>query len=496
MTIMPTLDSLPWWTLLHVLLFAWVTLHVLRYRREPVSAVLWIAFAWSVPVIGFAAYLLVGVRRVEVKTWKKESANRRFQEARQARESEALPLHYWRSLREAAVSEPEDPAGRRIDQALARTNPDHVLLRGNRVELLTTGDEAFPAMLKAIASAQHHIHLQSFIVGNDPVGREVLDALAERAEAGVQVRLLYDRFGSTHAVLSGLFRRYRRIPGFQVAGWTMARLLKRQFTINLRNHRKTLIVDGRVAFMGGINLQDKHRTTTFSPAIRDYHVKVEGPTVHELQYTFLRDWYYITDESPPELLRREHFPEIRLDGPASIRLINGSPATQLDEICDSLFSMITLAEHSILASTPYFIPSADIIRALRIAALRGVEVRIIVPEKNNHVYAGLAGRALYEELMEAGVRIFERRPPFLHGKAVVIDDAVVSVGSANLDVRSLRLNYESNLAVYDPEFVNTVKSALLNELAHSEELDPAAWRCRPVTHRMAENLCHILTPML
>lgn len=489
-------DWLPVWTLLHLAGFAWVVLHCLRHRREPVSALLWMVAAWSLPFLGFLLYLMFGVTRVKRKAWKKESVNRRLHEVRREQESEALPLHYWRALREAAVSRPADPSRRRIDNALAQTNPDHVLLRGNTVRLLATGDDAFPAMLDAIRGARNHIHLQSFILGNDAVGREFLDALADRAEAGVQVRVLFDRFGSTHAVLGGLFRKYRGIPGLHIAGWSMARLLKRQFQVNLRNHRKVLVVDGRDAFMGGINLQEKHRTRPAAPALRDYHMHLRGPAVHELQYTFLSDWYYITDESPRELLKAEHFPHVELDGPALVRLVNGSPATDLDEICDALFSMITLAERSILAATPYFIPSADIIRALRIAALRGVDVRVIVPEKNNHVYAGLAGRALYEELLEAGVRIFERRPPFLHGKALVVDDLVAMVGTANLDIRSLRLNYESNLAVYDDAFVNQVKETLLGELAESDPIDLAAWRTRPARHKITENLCHILTPML
>ncbi|MCB1070667.1 MAG: cardiolipin synthase [Verrucomicrobia bacterium] len=488
--------GIPFWTVLHLAGFSWVVLHCLRHRREPISTLLWMVAAWSLPILGFLLYLMFGITRVRRKTWKKESANQRLRAVRQEQESETLPLHYWRSLREAAVSRPEDPQSLRIDTALAQTNPDHVLLRGNHIQLLTTGDEAFPAMLEAIRSATNHIHLQCFIIGNDPVGRAFMDALAERAEAGVQVRVLFDRFGSTQAVLSGLFRRYRNIPGLHIQGWSMARLLKRQFQVNLRNHRKTLVVDGKTAFMGGINLQEKHRTRPFAPAIRDYHVRLRGPIVHELQYTFLSDWYYITEESPRELLKAAHFPTIEWTGHALIRLVNGSPATELDEICDALFSMITLAEKSILASTPYFIPSSDIIRALRIAALRGVDVRIIVPRNSNHFYAGLAGRALYEELLDAGVRIYERHPPFLHGKAMLIDDTVAMVGTANLDIRSLRLNYETNLAIYDPGFANQIKEVLLDEISHSEPIDLNAWRNRPERHKIIENLCHILTPML
>ncbi|HMP71645.1 MAG TPA: cardiolipin synthase [Kiritimatiellia bacterium] len=492
---------MPWqWislsTFIHFATFGWVLFHCLRNRKEPVSTILWIVVVWSLPFIGFFIYLGFGINRVPRKTWLKEKANARFQDAREAREAETLPLNYWKSVRDSVAGAPPTPHAREIDLALARTNPEHLLLCGNHIEPCITGDEAFPRMLDAIRSARHHIHLQSFIIANDPVGREFMAALAERARAGVQIRLLYDRFGSTFAVLTGLFRRHRRIPNFHIAGWTMARLLKRQFQINLRNHRKALIVDGRVAFLGGINLQAEHTQRDHEPGIRDYHFMVRGPIVHEIQYTFLRDWYYVTDENPDLLLQADHFPEVSTHGPASMRLINGSPSTELDEICDALFTCITLARTSILAVTPYFIPSMDIIRALRIAGLRGINVRIVVPRQNNHVYAGLAGRALYEELLAAGVRIYERDPPFMHAKALLVDDEIAMIGSANLDVRSLRLNYETNLVIYDDAFTNRLKQIMLEELAHSNELDLEHWRRRPLRYKLAENFCHIFKPML
>jgi cardiolipin synthase len=373
---------------------------------------------------------------------------------------------------------------------------DHPLLGGNKVDLLITGDEAFPRMMEAIAAARHHIHVQSFIIGNDPVGRRVMELLAEKARAGVRVRVLYDRFGSTLAVLTGLFFRYRRTPNLRVAGWTMARLLKRQFQMNLRNHRKVVIVDGNIAFTGGINVQVEHTTRGLKPPIRDYHVALKGPIVSELQYTFLRDWYYITEEDPEHLLCVEHFPRLQPVGDVPIRLINGGPASELDEICDSLFACLVSAKESILAVTPYLVPTADIIQALRNAALRGVDVRIVVPEKNNHFYAGWAGRAFYEELLASGVRVYERRPPFIHAKGLIIDDAVAMIGTANFDVRSLKLNYETNLMVYESDFINKLKQVMLEEIAMSRELNLTDWRNRPLTQKMKENACSLLTPIL
>lgn len=483
-------------SVLHIASVIWVFQHITRNRRDPGSSMLWIMVTWTIPLIGFLLYLSFGINRVEAKSWKRESANVRFDSERSARESEELPLYYWRSIRKAVAQQPSDPVAQQIDRTVSAQLTDHPLLGGNKVDLLVTGDDAFPRMFAAIESAQHHIHLQSFIIGNDAIGRKLMTLLAQKAKAGVQVRVMYDRFGSTLAVLGGLFFRYRKTLNFRTAGWSMARLLKRQFQINLRNHRKVLVVDGKIAFTGGINLQIEHTTRKHHLPIRDYHMELHGPIVSELQYTFLRDWYYITDENPDRLLCAENFPRLEPQGTIPIRMINGGPATQLDEICDTLFACLVSAQKQILAVTPYFVPTTDIIQALRNAALRGVDVRLVVPEKNNHFYAGWAGRAYYEEMLASGVRVYERKPPFMHAKGLIVDDSVAMIGSANLDVRSLKLNYETNLMMYDADFINRLKRIMLEEVAMSTELNLAVWRQRPLSQRMKENACSILTPIL
>ncbi len=483
-------------TLAHALEFGWVLQHLMRNRRDPVASMLWILVTWSLPLIGILLYLTFGINRVAAKTWKKETANRRLDNERTAREAAELPLNYWRSIREAVTHQPHNPVAAVIDATISRQITDSPLLAGNRLDLLITGDEAFPAMLDAIEAATDHIHIQSFIIGHDDFGRRLLNLLADKARAGVTVRVLYDRFGSSLAVLGGLFRRYRHIENLHLAGWTMANPLKRQFQLNLRNHRKLLIIDGHTAFTGGINLHIENTTRDTTPPIRDYHVILRGPVVSELQYTFLRDWYYITDEDPDRLLCARHFPPLQREGDTPVRIVNGGPATELDEIHDALFACLVSAQKQIIAVTPYFVPTTDIIRALRHAALRGVDTRIILPEKNNHLYAGWAGRAYYEELLEAGVRVYERRPPFMHAKGLIIDDAVAVIGTANLDVRSLQLNYETNLMIYDPVFIGRLKAVMHEDLALSSELDLALWRNRPLSRRMRENACSILTPIL
>lgn len=483
------------WTL-HIVSFLLVCAHCLKHRREATSAILWIFVTWSFPVIGLLCYVAIGINRVEDKGLKKHAADQKLLAESRAIAEDALPLAYWNTIHEARGVVPPTPFGRYLNASMRSLLPDNPLLGGNDVKVLVDGDDAYPEMLTAIENARHHIHLQTFIIRNDAIGRQMLDRLAEKARSGVKVRFLYDKFGSTYATFSGLFLRYRRTDNFFMAGWTQANIFKRQFQINLRNHRKIMVVDGQVAFTGGMNIDADNMTRDGNPPIRDYHFMINGPMVQELQYSFVRDWCFTTDESPGELLQESYFPHLETAGPVMARLVNTGPTTEMQCITDVFFMAITAARKQILAVTPYFVPPRDILRALRTAALRGVDVRLTVPLRNNHVYAGLAGRALFDELLCAGVRVFQRTPPFAHAKALIVDDEFALVGTANLDARSLQLNYETNMAVYDDNFVNRLKGIVLSDLAQSREVKLDEWRQRPVRKQILENLAHLMMPVL
>jgi cardiolipin synthase len=481
---------------LHLVLVALVVVDCLRHRRAATSAILWIFIAWSFPLVGPFLYLCIGVDRVPVKQLRKASSNRRLDQSRESMVEASPELAYWRTVHDAIQAEPEQPFAHELSHAMNSILPDHPLLGGNMIDPLVTGDEYFPRLFEAVEAARHHIHLQSFIIANDDVGRQIMDLLAARARAGVQVRLMFDRFGSTRAVLSGMFRRYSGIPNLHIMGWTQANPLKRQFQINLRNHRKIIIIDGMRAFCGGINFARENRCSKTHPAVRDYHFDIHGPVVRELQYTFMRDWYFMTREDPGSLFNESYYPPVTMEGSVMMRLINSEPTGRTGALGEAMFMSMVDARSQIIAVTPYFVPTPDIQRALRAAALRGVQTRIIVPRRNNHVYAGLAGRSLYEELLDAGVRIYERNPPFMHAKALLVDDTFALVGTANMDIRSLRLNYETCLAVYNDVFANRMKEIILEDQAESREIYLHEWRRRPMRQQMIENFAALLSPVL
>lgn len=483
-------------TAVHIVAFIGVTLHALQRRRNASATILWIFVAWSFPLIGPLLYLSFGIDRIPAKGLKKKAKNQFMMLQRDKLHNDDSAFVAWHFDYCERTNDIENIYSRNLNMSIDALSPEHPLLHSNAITPLISGDEAYPLMLEAIRSAQNHIHMQSFIIHHDEMGRKFLDELKAKAEQGVKVRLLFDRFGSTHAYLGGLFRKYRKVPNLEICGWTQANPLKRQFQVNLRNHRKNLVIDGHTAFFGGVNIATENTTAKGRRAIRDYHFRVEGPLVHELQLSFLRDWFFMTEEPVNTLLNVDHFPRMLSVGKGCARLIDSGPSEPPQIIAETFFNAIIMAQKQILVVTPYFVPNSDILLALRSAAHRGVDVRLVVPQKNNHHYAGMASKALYEELLEAGVRIYERHPPFMHAKAMVIDDAVAIVGTANLDVRSLELNYETTTLFEDEASIDKLKLMVHEDMDLSTEIILNEWIKRPSLQKLAENLCALMTPVL
>lgn len=477
----------------HLLLGGLLTYDVLLHKSRPVSAVLWLAVVWTLPYAGAVAYLTFGVDRI--RRGASERAATRKLVARRARLQEGFDRHAM-DHHHFDLDDPHDHPGAHVfrgtDPAVRR-NP---VLRGNRVELLVDGDEFYPALLAAVERAEASVHVQTFIFGRDGVGRELLDALSARAEEGLEVRLLYDRFGSTWAHYLGFFDEARK-RGVEVQSISQANPLKGQFQVNLRNHRKVAVLDGREAFVGGINFQEKHdsRHTDGEP-IRDYHLRVRGPAVADLQFQFVEDWVFASGDPPERLLTERCFPELEEEGPALVQVVPGGPEESGRGLADAFFGAVTSARRSLLVATPYFVPDEPLLQAFRYASLRGVDVRLVLPRRSNHRYAEYAARSLYAPLLRAGVRVYEREPPFMHAKALVVDDVYAMLGSANLDHRSLHLNFEMNVEVGDPDFAFRVRRQVEEEMRRSEEVRLEEHLDRPLARRLAENFCFLFQPVL
>lgn len=477
----------------HLILGVALTFDVLLTKHRAVSAVLWLAIVWALPYGGALAYLSFGIDRVRRGASERETAK-----AIVARRAALHPTFERLTIDYVHLDfdEPHKYPAQHIFRATDAAVRPYLVYRGNRVQLLVDGDEFYPALFEAVSRARSSVHLQTFIFGRDRISRELLDLLIERRRSGVECRILYDRFGSMYAHLLGFFRG-ARAAGIEVCSISQANPLKGRFQINLRNHRKIAVVDGAIGFVGGINIHDENLSKYARDyPIRDYHVKVEGPAVSDLQFQFVEDWYFASRQPPERLLEREYFPELKAVGDALVEVAPGGPELRGHGLADAFFAAIAAAERSLTVVTPYFVPDEPIVQAIRYAAMRGVSVRLVIPQKSNHWYTGFAARALYAPLLKSGVRIFERRPPFIHAKAMIVDDVYAMVGSANLDYRSLHLNFETNLEVADINFVRDLKDRVGQEIEHSDEVTLARHQARSLPRRLTENFCYLFQPML
>lgn len=478
------------WAAICFLAIFMVLIDLLKNQNdEPQRTTLWMILVLSFPVFGMILYLLTGRnRRNTLGRRVAASADRYLAEV----ESHPKLKQYYGDL---LFFEKEDLT--ETGKMLRRMLPETLFVSGNQLLLLRDGNAAYPEMLNAIREARHTISLQSFIIANDQFGHLLMEALRERAESGVEVRVLYDRFGSFFTSLSRMFLRYEKgLKNFQVRPFSLSSSLT-NWRFELRNHRKLLVVDSRIAFLGGINISQENIGNGKSERfIHDLHCRVDGPSVVQLETIFLRDWYYASRESPEHLLSKMKIPALKSKGDAVISVI-ASGWGQSFEASESVFyTAAATATRSLWIISPYFVPDLPYVKALRLAASRGIDVRIIVPRLNNHFYVKWATRSLYESLLTDNVRIFERKNMFVHAKALLVDSSWGMVGSSNCDVRSFRLNFELDMMIRDKTFLSELELQLLHEMEESDEITLDAVLRKPLRVRIGENLCALLSPVL
>jgi cardiolipin synthase len=329
------------------------------------------------------------------------------------------------------------------------------------VRLLINGEPAFREIFAAIEAAQQYILVQFFIVRDDDLGGELKRRLVARAEAGVRVYFLYDEVGSRK--LSRSYIRDLTAAGVQIHPFYTTKGPWNRFQINFRNHRKIVVTDGRVAFVGGLNVGDEYlgRDPQFGPW-RDTHVRIEGPAVHAVQLSFFEDWYWARHEVLPLDWR----PRPALDGHQDVLVLPTGPADEL-ETCNLFFvQAMNAARERLWVASPYFVPDPQVICALQLAALRGVDVRIMLPDRPDHRLVYLSSFSFLEETEQAGVKIYRYEPGFMHHKVILVDNELAAVGTANLDNRSFHLNFEITVLVDNREFAMDVRRMLEADFAH------------------------------
>lgn len=425
----------PLLALAHLVSAVAVTIHVLLNRREPAAAIGWIGLAWLSPFVGFVLYALFGINRVRRRARRLRPAGGRMGET------------------ERPAVAPGEAAGLVALAHAAGQITRRPALGGNQIETLEHGDIAYPAMLAAIARAEVSIGMASYIFRGDAVGRAFIEALAAAQARGVAVRVLIDGIGGGYfwSPAIRLLARHK-VP---CARFLHSFLPWRMPFVNLRNHRKLLLIDGRLAFTGGMNISSANRLAD-QPRhpVRDLHFRIEGPVVSQLATAFGEDWRYTTGETLPVPLWAPPIPAAGgLSGPvgAVARLVTSGPDYDLEKIEWLLLTALAVARHRVRIATPYFLPDERLISALRVAALRGVVVEITIPDRSDHPIFDYAARGALRPLLDAGCRVWLAAPPFNHSKLMTVDQSWSLIGSTNWDLRSLRLNFELGIEVYDQD---------------------------------------------
>lgn len=362
--------------------------------------------------------------------------------------------------------------------------------RGNDVSFLIDGEATFAALFEALEAAERYILVQFFIVRDDDIGRRLLERLVERARAGVAVCFLYDEIGSRE--LSRSFRRSLRDAGGRIVPFSTTRGPDNRFQINFRNHRKLVIVDGRAAFLGGINVGDEYLGRGEMGPWRDTFVRLVGPQVQGVQLAFLEDWYWATDEVPAW----EWTPEAAPGADRVALIVPTGPADPLETASLVCVTLIQAARQRLWITTPYFVFDRQIQGALELATLRGVDVRIIVPERADFRVVWLAGCTYYDELTRVGVRLFQYEGGFMHQKLMLVDDDAVLVGTKNLDNRSLRLNFEISALVLDSGTAREAEAIFEADFVRCTELHEDAFAQKPRSFRFCARASRLFAPIL
>jgi cardiolipin synthase len=463
------------------------SVHALLNKRDSRAATLWIGVIWTLPVLGPLLYLMLGVNRIRRRAIK-------------------LGVHktFSRDVPEN-LGEPEHDGAEHLKH-LARvvsrvtTQP---LTTGNKVEPLVNGDAAFPAMLAAIEAAQKSVTLVSYIFDNDASGRQFITALERAMQRGVAVRVLVDSAGTRYSWPPITFKlRAAKIPFAKflptsiLTPWRVA-------TINLRNHRKSLIVDGQIAFTGGMNIRHGN-VLADKPAspVQDLHFRVTGPVVTELQEAFANDWAFTTEEildGDTWFLNSEtNFLKAGLQSAGDIiaRVIPDGPDGDFENLQLTLLAALAEAQTSVKILTPYFLPDTALISALNLAALRGVKVDIILPAKNNLPPVHWASRSLWWQVLQRGCRIWLTPPPFDHSKLMIVDGHWVLLGSANWDARSLRLNFELNVECYGRGFAQEMEKIIAQKISGAHQVTQAEVDGRTIPGKLRDAIARQFSPYL
>lgn len=452
---------------------------VIMENRKPYISLFWVMLLVVLPGVGLVLYLLLG----------KDYRSRRVIKADELAQLDALRNQ---AVGDSIVEAPADDKYTKLASMMRSAN-DSPLFSGNQVRIFTDFTPLFQAMLDDIAAAKHFVHIQFYIVEDDEVGRQLSSLLIRKAQQGVDVRLIFDSWAN-------LFVRDRYYDHMRQGGvkvQSFQKLLPSMLTreVNCRTHRKIVVIDGQVGYTGGMNIARRYRDGINHGNWRDTHIRLQGPAASQLEVSFLSDWRFCTKEL---LAQPRFFPPHDPSPHSSLaQIITSGPMDEWNTVMQGLVQAIAQSRRYLYLQTPYFIPTHPILLALRNAALAGVDVRLMIPSTADRGAVMLyASQSYFRDLLPAGVKIYMYNKGYLHAKTMVCDDDFVTIGSTNIDPRSLEQNFEVNAFLYDSELAIHQRNIFMDDLRECTLVDPAEWEQRPAWHKFRQSFSRMLTPIL
>jgi cardiolipin synthase A/B len=471
----------------YILLVLFVCFRILYDTHSSSKTLAYLLVTILVPGIGIIIYFAVGANYRKNKLYSKKIIN----DNKLLAEIREKIIHESEKTWDTGESEVK----RHKKLARMLLNDNSPLTGDNEVKLLLNGEEKFPEVIQALKDARHHIHIEYYIFENDAIGNTIKEVLIQKAAEGVQVRFIYDDFGSRsirHNLVKELIA-----GGVEAYPFYKILFIALSNRTNYRNHRKIIVIDGCTAFIGGINVSDRYINDQGKKQRfwRDTHVRINGPGVYYLQYLFICDWNFAADQKLP--VQEEYFCSTKSKhGHAIVQIAASGPDSDTPTIMFSLMQTIGMAQEELLITSPYFIPGESILNALSVAALSGVKIKLLVPNKSDSAFINAAARSYYGDILDTGAEIYLYKKGFVHAKTIVSDSKLAIVGSANMDHRSFELNFEVNSMIYDDKIAIQLREAFYNDIKDAIKINPKTWAKRTLFKQLPEKLIRLLSPLL
>lgn len=452
----------------------WLVLLIIWENTDPAKTIAWILIMMLHPAIGFLLYILFG---------------KSFNKKRRASKKQQLGGNHGDIITNLECF-PVSNANRAMIRLL-QENGDWPISTNNSIRIISCGMDKYELLFEAIENAKHHIHLEYYIIKEDKIGEKLLRILRKKAGEGVKVRIIYDDVGSL--MLSSDYKSRLEEAGVEILPFFKVKFPVFSRNLNYRNHRKLVIVDGTKGFIGGFNIGEEYiGRSKLLGNWRDLHLLLEGSSVYFMQSIFLGDWNFVSGQ---DIHGKEFYPTILSDGKKAVQIVPSGPDSKLSSMHRAFIKFISIARKRLWISTPYLVPTETIKNLLIVTAMSGVDVRINIPAKADHFLVYWAGQSNVEELLKAGVRIYHYENGFLHSKMMICDDNVATVGTANLDARSMEINYEVNTFIYDEETVSRLENIFIQDLNNSIEYDYKKFKSRKIYRRLVESFARLFSPL-